>query len=657
MEELFEQAVARLERGESPEVILASAPADQRESLREHLQVIELTAAVSHLPVPERSLPRRQSARAQFFQQAAQFRNERETLQQIAYAPVVAAEPAPPVEPVIEAPLRPTHRTLPAAARKAPEGPSVWQQIRRFFTEPGPRLVPVAVASGLVVLVFSSLNAAADNALPGDATYALKEWKRTTEILFTPEEEKPVVVARQLAEQTNEIERAAERVQDPWVLSRATVRTIYQGTHGRLLVVGDSLYVLPKYQPDGRKDEYLDLTVSGDLQVGDTVELTYQIMPGNSSVVQGIALSVLPEQLPTPAPTATVTPNPATPCVITVPAGWAPYPAAAGTTLAELAARSGVSAAAIAVANCLTGDTMAAAGMVMVPDAIYGDLPSVTTPEPLPTPVPPPATPTGLPTALPTEMPVEAPTEISTDVPTEIPTDVPTETATELPTETSSGEAGGGAVPTAAPTGEATSTEVTPDATGEATPEPTGEVIAETPTAIPTFTPVASMTPSEEPAVDPGLTPAETPTLEATPEATIEATTEPVITPEGTPTADGAPMEVTPDVAATPTPDLGSGAGSGTDGAATEAVTEAVTEVATEAATEPPPAPTEATAAATAVPAATEPATEPPAVVPAPPPVEAAPTATEAFGGDDVAAAESLDPVPPQPRSPLLPGS
>jgi LysM repeat protein len=639
-------------------VILASAPADQRESLREHLQVIELTAAVRHLPVPERSPQRRQSARAEFFQQAAQFRSERETLQQTAYAPVVAAEPPAPAEPVVEAPLRPAHRTSPVAVRRAPEGPSVWQQIRRFFTEPGPRLVPVAIASGIVVLVFSSLNAAADNALPGDPTYALKEWKRTTEILFTPEEEKPVVVARQLAEQTNEIERAAERVQDPWVLSRATVRTIYQGTHGRLLVVGDSLYVLPKYQPDGRKDEYLDLTVSGDLQVGDTVELTYQIMPGNSSVVQGIALSVLPEQLPTPAPTATVTPNPTTPCVVTVPIGWAPNPAAAGASLAELAARSGVSAAAIAAANCLTSDTLAAAGMVIVPDAIYGDLPSVTTPEPLPTPVPPPATPTELPTALPTEIPVETPTEIPAEIPTEISTEisteVPTATATELPTETSSGEDGGGAVPTDAPTGEATSTEVVPDATAEATveatPEPTGEVIGETPTAIPTFTPAPSATPGEEATAEASLTPPETPTLEATPEATAEATIEPVITPEVTPTAEGAPTEVTPDVAATPTPDLGSGAaGSETDGTATE--------VATEAATDPPPAPAEATEAATAVPAVTEPATEPPAVIPAPPPVEVAPTATEAFSGDDVAAAESLAPIPLQPLSPLLPGS
>ena len=113
MEELFEQAVARLERGESPEVILASVPADQRESLREHLQVIELTAAVRHLPVPERSPQRRQSARAQFFQQTAQFRNEREALQQSAFAPVVAAEPAAPVDPAVEAPLRPVHRTQP----------------------------------------------------------------------------------------------------------------------------------------------------------------------------------------------------------------------------------------------------------------------------------------------------------------------------------------------------------------------------------------------------------------------------------------------------------------------------------------------------------------------------------------------------------------
>jgi LysM repeat protein len=472
MEDYFAHASDRLLSGESLERIIVDYPAAVRQELQALLAVVELADQVAMIKPPQRIPVNRIAARVEFSQRVAAKRAELEAAQ----TTLSPATPSP-----VTPSAAPTPRTQSGGLAE------VWRKLAAVWAglgAPAPvmRLAPLTLL--LIALYVSTFTvvATAQAALPGDLAYPVKSWMREQRVATAPAAQQPAERWRADQEQAEDVAARAEQLQSEPGAEPLTAVSILQfrGFEGDQLLLGD-LKVIPWYRPEGgAEDEWLPITIDGELQPGAVVMLRYQIVPGASDAVQGIALSVMQAPpMPTPAPTAT--PAEARHCQRIQAPNWVAYVVKSGETLSSIAARSQTSVAELRRVNCLTDGVLRAGTTIFVPNTILGALP----------PAPPPA----VATAIATQPPPPTATPPAPTVTPAPPTSAPT--ITPGGTETQGGDAE--ATPTA-----------TPDA-GTATPTPTVSATAET-TPATTTTPEASATtaPTTPVATDTPTTPAGT---------------------------------------------------------------------------------------------------------------------------------------------------
>ncbi len=171
---------------------------------------------------------------------------------------------------------------------------------------------------------------------------------------------------RELAE---DVAKAASRADANSAIIQAEDTQVYYGRNGRLLKVG-GLTVMDRYQPDANVEVFKPMTVEGDLAPGAQVSLAYQIMPGQSDTVQGIALTVVAppspdEIIPVDVPAGELV-DP-TACNATQPEGWVPYTVQTGDNLTFLATRGGTTIQKLVEVNCLNTDTIIIGTRLHVP--------------------------------------------------------------------------------------------------------------------------------------------------------------------------------------------------------------------------------------------------------------------------------------------------
>ncbi len=555
MEDIFAEAVERLERGEPLDEILASYPEAVRAELAALLLVVEDVIDLALEAAPTPSPVRRLDARTQFMQTIVEMK--------AAHTPVaVAPEPAPaPIAP----PVAPPPKSLP------PPQPSLLDKLRTWlqgwqetpFGAFAFNLAPLAALLLAAYLATAWMASTAQAAVPGDPAYRIKEWARETNTELATPEERSELQRRNDAEIQREMELVATRAANlESVAPRSTLRLQFRGMDGRIFLIGP-LRVLPNYQPDRQADIVEALTIEGDLQVGVPVELEYQILPGNPGLVQGIAIRVLgaPEPTPEQIATPTIVPtNDGTGCQVMVIPGWEPLAIFPGMKVTDIASRAGISIFDLMAVNCLEEQVFTSRGMILVPENYYIKV----TPTSMPTAAPPvyrpPAAPTATPTRRPTRTPAptatapeestpdatatgempDAPTATPTDAPVDPsapiiePTATPTQAATDAPTD----------APTAVPTAGATDSP-TAAPTAEATAEPTAEPTA-APTEAPTEAPSATPTQESSDAAEEAPTAAINARPTATAEEVATATKAPP-TPEPPPTATRTPPTATPE--------------------------------------------------------------------------------------------------------------
>ena len=372
-EDRFAEAVTRLEAGETIAAILATYPAELRDDLASMLTVVESARAVRRTPVPRPSAARRAAAKQTFLATAAAMRAE-----QTAKAPVAPAR-RPTTLRSIERRVqgrdaRPQGLMLRFAAR--------WQSI---FNARTLRLAPIIVTLALVLFSTGTLVTLAQNSVPGDLTYTLKQWIRKQELVLAPASQRDLVRQAQEREMAADVAKAAERADANSALIQAEDTQIYYGRTGRILKIG-GLSVMDRYQPDANVEVFKEMTIEGDLQPGAQVRLDYQIMPGQSATVQGIALTVVappdPELLEVSVP-ATDTPTGA--CSVSQPEGWVPYEVTAGDNLTYMANRGGTSVAKIMEVNCLDTEVIVIGQTLYVPaDSLKRDRPLLQCGTPVP---------------------------------------------------------------------------------------------------------------------------------------------------------------------------------------------------------------------------------------------------------------------------------
>jgi LysM repeat protein len=192
-------------------------------------------------------------------------------------------------------------------------------------------------------------------------------------LLLTPPDRRDSVRLAQELELAEDVKKAADRADANEAMIQAEDTQVFYSRNGRLLKIG-ALSVMDRYQPDANVELFKDMTIEGDLQPGSLVKLTYQIMPGQSDTVQGIALSVVapPVITPTPevpaAPAVDVQPREVG-CTVTQPEGWVEYNVASGDNLTWIAKRGGTTVEEIMQINCLDSETILIGARLYVPPA------------------------------------------------------------------------------------------------------------------------------------------------------------------------------------------------------------------------------------------------------------------------------------------------
>lgn len=357
-DDLFAEAVTRLEAGEALDKILASYPAAMRDELFDMLSIVQVARELGQAPIPRPSTARRAAAKQNFLAAAAQMR---EAQQRAAPVPPVTAPPAPAQTP------RSAPRRKPAART------GLWERFidgfQSIFSNRSLRLAPMILVLALVLLSTSTLVTMAQTAVPGDLAYSFKQWIRKQELEFAPPDRRALVRQEQERELAADVARAAERADQNSAIIQAEDTQIYYGRNGRLLKIG-GLTVVDRYQPDANVETFKPMTVEGDLQPGAQVKITYQILPGQSDTVQGIGLTVVGP----PAETSGVQPGQAEAiqpqvvgCTVNQPEGWVPYEVKAGDNLTFLAMRGGTTVDKIMQANCLEDEIILIGAKLYVP--------------------------------------------------------------------------------------------------------------------------------------------------------------------------------------------------------------------------------------------------------------------------------------------------
>ena len=364
-EDVFEEAASRLETGESIESILASYPNADTAELSDFLRIIQVAQQIQHDPIPMPSPARRSAAKQNFLNAAADLRRKEMAAQ--ANRPVRIAEP-------------PRRRAAP------PPAPGIFERVvdglQAVFTMRTLRLAPLIVTLALVLLSVSTFVTMAQSAVPGDLTYSFKQWMRKQELQLAPPDRREIVRQMQEQEMAEDVKKAAERADNNSAVIQAEDTQIFYGSMGRLLKIG-GLTVMDRYQPDANVEEFRPMEIEGDLIPGATVNLIYQIMPGQSDTVQGISLSVVAPPAETPTPEAPVPaivdvqPRDAA-CTIEQPDGWVEYEVAPGDNLTFLAKRGEVAVEELMAANCLESETILIGARLYLPAEAVGPQPAIT---------------------------------------------------------------------------------------------------------------------------------------------------------------------------------------------------------------------------------------------------------------------------------------
>lgn len=364
-DDLFEEAVTRLEDGESIESIVASYPYADTDELVAELQIVQLALDVQYQPIPQPSATNRMAAKQGFLAAAAAMKAADQNAN--------AARPARIAEP----PRR--------VAPSAPPQPTLTQRfldgLQATFSMRMLRLAPIILALAVMLLSASTFVAMAQSSLPGDATYSFKQWMRKQELQFTAPDRRDLVRQAQEQELAEDVRKAAVRADQNSAVIQAEDTQVYYGRSGRLLKIG-GLTVMDRYQPDANKEVFRPMQIEGELEPGATVGLVYQIMPGQSETVQGISMVVVapPPETPVPAelPAIDVQPRDAT-CTVTQPEDWVSYQVQPGDNLSYIARRGGASVTEIVEANCLADETIIIGASLYVPAESVLDQPGVTT--------------------------------------------------------------------------------------------------------------------------------------------------------------------------------------------------------------------------------------------------------------------------------------
>ncbi len=363
MEDYFAEAVDRLRTGEPIERILAGYPDDVRRELHALLAVVELAERVATAAPPQRVPLNRIATRVAFSKRAAELRTQLE-----ATPPVPAA-----------APVRRTAAAQPVAQPKGIE--RFWRELGaawRGIGAPSPvmRFAPLTLLLLALYLSTFTVVATAQAALPGDLAYPMKSWIREQRVATTPAEQQAFERWRADQAQAEDVAARAGQLQNEADAKPLTAVSMLQfrGFDGEQLLIGD-LKVIPWHRPEGAaEDEWLPIEIEGELQPGAVVMLRYQIVPGASDAVQGIALRVMQTPaMPTPAPTPT--PAPGSYCQRIQAPNWVAYVVKQGETLSEIAARAQTSSAELRRVNCLTDGDLRAGSTIFVPASILGALP------------------------------------------------------------------------------------------------------------------------------------------------------------------------------------------------------------------------------------------------------------------------------------------
>jgi LysM repeat protein len=358
-DELFEEAVERLETGESIESIVTSYPYADADELTEQLQIVEIALDIQHEAIPQPSPAKRMAAKQDFLATVVELRDREQAAQ--AYRPVRIAEP-------------PRRRTL-----APPADPTLMQRmadgLQAVFSVRTLRLAPVIVALAVVLLSASTFVAMAQSSLPGDRTYSFKQWMRKQELQFASPDRRDIVRQAQEQELAEDVRKAAERADNNSAVIQAEDTQVYYGRNGRLLKIG-GLTVMDRYQPNANIEVFRPMEIEGELVPGASVNLEYQIMPGQSDTVQGISLVVVaaPTETPEPAvlPEVDVQPQDAA-CVVSRPDGWVEYQVQPGDNLTYLAKRGGTTVTEMAEVNCLASETIFIGATLYVPaEAVEG---------------------------------------------------------------------------------------------------------------------------------------------------------------------------------------------------------------------------------------------------------------------------------------------
>ncbi len=513
-EEIFTQALERLEAGEPLEVIIAAYPAALHAELRDLLTVVAATHQLQEAEIPRPTAARRAANKRAFLQAAATMRAEMATADVPTGAQAIAATPA------IVATVAAKPQTGATAVRTKPTVAAPtwldririnWQNLLGSFTVAPMQLAPLVLMLTVISLGTFGFATVAQAAIPGDLAYPAKQWMRQQELNLAAEVDRPQIVDNIEKETLEDIAKARIRAAAEQKPARATQRLFFRGWEGGNLLLG-SLVVEPSYQVNPPGAERAAIAMPQTPAEGQMVTIYYQIVPDASltntveggkaerQVVQGISLSVIEESIvvPTVTPMPTFTP---TPCTVDIPRGWVPIAVRAGDTLSGIASRTGTNVVTLTEVNCLANPNVIPSGSrLFVPAA---------------------------PTIAPTLTPMPSLEVILTAVSTTVSTEVVTPTQTVEPGATLSTTIG--MTPT-----------VTISTTATITPSPVVTATLGTPTVMPTETITATVAPAIEtptpgtPPPGPGLTL----TLTTMATTVVTATAEPLSSATPTPPTD-----------------------------------------------------------------------------------------------------------------------
>lgn len=518
-DDLFAEAAARIQAGESLDEVVAAYPSAYERVLRDLLAIVATATAVQQAPTPALSRASQAARKAAFLHAAAALHAEQAALARLQ-----------------------SSRAAPDNRGAAP--PGWWRGLAMRLTPRVLRPLTAALAAVCVLILLNSFVTLAMASVPGDLAYPIKQWIRDQQLQLAPDAARPEVRMRHEEELVSDVQKTQLKVDLTRAVIKAESTLLYHGYRPLYLMIGN-LRVLSVYQPDPNVLAFEQMTVIGDLTPGATVLLHYQILPGQQAtlgerVVQGIRLEVLAGQPlePTPVPQEPLLPQPppgVQPCTPTPKPGWIPYAVRPGDTLVGFAALTGASVAELRTVNCLSTDLILSNDLLLAP---------AITPPPSTDPTPVVASPTPI-------LPVTpAPDEATATTTPVIDATVVVSVTIQPPVEAT-------ASATLTPT-----VDLTPDPTPDLTPVITATIGVTTPT--PSVTQVISQTATPEETTPPPATATPEPTVSATiTSATPDTTPEPTVsatvtsaTPDTTPTVSATISSATPGVTSEPDDDL-----------------------------------------------------------------------------------------------------